>query len=53
MAVTAADTNVTVDYDVPTSSPLQDESGLDAPDSGDFPVTNNTVATTDATPERP
>ena len=45
-AVTAADTNVTVDYDAPASSPLQDASGLDAPDSEDFPVTNNTGATT-------
>ena len=47
-AVTATDI-VTVDYDVPASSPLQDESGLDAPDSEDFPVNNNTVATSDAT----
>ena len=46
--VTATDI-VTVDYDAPTSSPLQDESGLDAPDSENFPVTNNTVASTDAT----
>ena len=45
-AVTAADINVTVDYDAPMSSPLQDVSGLDAPDSEDFPVTNNTGATT-------
>ena len=42
-AVTATDI-VTVDYDAPASSPLQDESGLDAPDAEDFPVTNNTVA---------
>ena len=42
--VTATDI-VTVDYDPPASSPLQDESGLDAPDSEDFPVSNNTVNT--------
>ena len=41
--VTAADI-VTVDYEAPTSSPLQDASGLDAPDSENFPVTNNTAA---------
>ena len=46
--VTAADINVTVDYDAPVSSPLQDVSGLDAPDSEDFEVTNNTLST-DAT----
>ena len=44
--VTATDTDVTVDYDAPVSSPLQDVSGLDAPDSEDFPVTNNTGAST-------
>ena len=41
MPVTAADI-VTVDYDAPTSSPLQDVSGLDAPDFTNFAVTNNT-----------
>ena len=41
-AVTATDI-VTVDYDAPTSSPLQDVSGLDAPDFKDFMVTNNTT----------
>ena len=45
-AVTATDINVTVDYDAPMSSPLQDVSGLDAPDSEDFEVTNNTGAST-------
>ena len=41
MPVTAADT-VTVDYDAPPSSPLQDVSGRDAPDFTNFPVTNDT-----------
>ena len=43
-AVTAADNDVTVDYDAPASSPLQDVSGLDAPDFT-IAVTNNTGAT--------
>ena len=41
----AATDIVTLDYDAPASSPLQDESGLDAPDAEDFPVTNNTENT--------
>ena len=45
-AVTATDTDVTVDYEAPTSNPLQDVSGLDAPDSENFPVTNDTATTT-------
>ena len=48
-AITAADTDVTVDYDAPVSSPLQDVSGLDAPDFEDFEVTNNTATSNDAT----
>ena len=51
-AVTAADT-MTVDYDAPASSPLQDVSGLDAPDFTNFPVTNNTVATNTAATGQP
>ena len=43
-AVTSAQT-VTMAYAVPTSNPLQDASGLDAPAfaAGDFTVTNNTA----------
>ena len=42
---------VTVDYDAPASSPLQDVSGLDAPTFKDFPVDNDTPA--DETPPIP
>ena len=47
-AVTSTDTNVTVSYEIPSSNPLQDESGLDAPDLMDHAVTNNTAVSTDA-----
>ena len=41
-AIAASQTNVTVDYAVPSSNPLQDESGLDAPGFTNRTVTNNT-----------
>ena len=50
-AVTSGQT-VTVSYAVPTTNPLQDTSGIEAPGftAGDFTVTNNTgAASTDAT----
>ncbi len=47
-AVVASDT-VKVSYAVPTSSPLQDLSGLDASAETDYPVTNNTGVSDDAT----
>ena len=43
-AVASTATDVTVDYTAPTSNPVRDESGINAPGFTDEPVTNNTVA---------
>ena len=51
-AVTSGQT-VTLDYAVPTSNPLQDESGIEAPDFTGQTVTNNTGATNTAATGKP
>ena len=47
-AVASTDTDVTVDYTAPSSSPVRDESEINAPGFTDEPVTNNTVASTNS-----